>query len=100
MPRIIEAGGGKRLESRGSEDSESKRRSLDEAGEVADPETEVEAPSAEVETPDIAVVASTSGEEEVTPDAPAEAVDAAVEAAPAADADADADAEAETEGDS
>jgi small subunit ribosomal protein S3 len=86
MPRIIEAGGGKRKETRTGEESESRhRRSREEAEEL---DLTEETPGAEVETSDEPVAESTSGDAADTPEAAAEAADVAVEAEAEADAEA------------
>ncbi|UCG40005.1 MAG: 30S ribosomal protein S3 [Acidimicrobiia bacterium] len=86
MPRIIEAGGGKRKETRTGEESESRhRRSREEAEEL---DLTEETPGAEVETSDEPVAESTSGDAAETPEAAAEAADVAVEAETEADAEA------------
>ncbi|NND83833.1 MAG: 30S ribosomal protein S3 [Acidimicrobiia bacterium] len=86
MPRIIEAGGGKRKETRPGEETDSRSRRSREESEDAD--LTVEAPGAEVETSDEPVVASASGDAVETPEAAAEAADVAVEAETEADAEA------------
>ena len=86
MPRIIEAGGGKRKETRTGEEAESRhRRSREEAEEL---DLTEETPGAEVETSDEPVAESTSGDAAETPEAAAEAADVAVEAETEADAEA------------
>ncbi len=101
MPRIIEAGGGKRKETRPGEEPESRRRRSREETEDLDLDTEAETPVVEVETPDEPVVESTSGDEDVTSEelaAPAASDDVVAEAD--APADAEAEVEADTQGDS
>ena len=86
MPRIIEAGGGKRKETRTGEEAESRhRRSREETEEL---DLTEETPGAEVETSDEPVAESTSGDAAETPEAAAEAADVAVDAETEADAEA------------
>ena len=86
MPRIIEAGGGKRKESRPGEDDESRNRRSRE--ETEDLDLTAETPEVEVETSDEPVAESASGDVADTPEAAAEAADVAVDTAAEADAEA------------